>query len=66
MLQILIFTITAIVLYVFSDWLLGKLEEFRGKPFPNRSIIFFVIILILSVSVFEGFQRFFASVPTPS
>ena len=51
--QIVYFTITAILLYVFSDWLLRKIEAKRGKPLPNRSVIFFVIILVLAVGSFK-------------
>ncbi len=61
MLQILVFTITAILLYVFSDWLLGKMEQIRGKPFAARSMVFLIIILLLSVVTFEGLQKILSS-----
>ena len=51
--QIVYFTITAILLYVFSDWLLRTIETKRGKPVPNRSVVFFVIILVLAVGSFK-------------
>ena len=57
MLQIVYFTIAGIMLYVFSDWLLVQLEKWRGKPFANRNIAFFIIIMILSVVTFETVQR---------
>ncbi|VAX08357.1 hypothetical protein MNBD_GAMMA26-547 [hydrothermal vent metagenome] len=57
MLEILLYTVTAIGLYVGSDWILVKLEKIRGKRFAARSIVFFMIILLLSVSVFEILQR---------
>ncbi len=67
MIQILLYTITAIVLYVVSDWILLKLEQYRGKPFASRNMIFFAIILVLSLLAFEGLQRvlvnFSASAP---
>ena len=56
--QMLMYTVTAIVLYVFSDWLLLRLEKWRGKPFARRQIVFFMIILILSVGAFELIQQF--------
>ncbi len=65
MTQIVFFTITAIFLYVISDWLLGKFEEYRGKPFASRNLVFFMIILVLSVTVFEGVQRL-TGVPSPA
>ena len=63
MLQIVLYTVTAIILYVVADWILSKLEQRRGEPFPNRSLIFFVIILVLAVTVFEGLQRFLVTEP---
>ena len=51
--QIVYFTVTAILLYVFSDWLVRKIEEKRGEPLPNRSVVFFVIIMVLAVGSFK-------------
>jgi len=51
--QFVYFTITAVLLYVFSDWLLRKIETKRGEPLPNRSLVFFVIILVLAVGSFK-------------
>jgi len=62
MLQILMYTVTAIALYVLSDKILFGLEKWRGKPFASRNIVFFMIIMLLSVSVFEGIQHFFGDV----
>jgi len=62
MLQMLMYTVTAIALYVLSDRILLGLEKWRGKPFASRNIVFFMIIMVLSVSVFEGIQRFFGDV----
>ncbi len=65
MMQVLLFTITAILLYVGSDWILVKLEQWRGKPFASRHLVFFIIIMVMSVTVFEGAQRFLTSEPQP-
>ncbi|MCP4493602.1 MAG: hypothetical protein GY820_40815 [Gammaproteobacteria bacterium] len=51
--QFVYFTITAVLLYVFSDWLLRQIETKRGKPLPNRSLVFFVIIMVLTVGSFK-------------
>lgn len=63
MLQALLYTVTAIFLYLISDWILAMLEKQRGKPFANRSLVFFVIILVLAVLVFEGLQRMLVESP---
>ncbi|MDX2348846.1 MAG: hypothetical protein QNK32_00510 [Porticoccus sp.] len=56
--NIVLFTLVAIVLYLFSDWLLRQIEIRRGAPFKNRSIIYFVIIFVLTLGTFEVLQRF--------
>ncbi len=60
--QMLMYTVTAIVLYVVSDRILLWLERRRGKPFASRNIVFLIIIMVLSVATFEGIQRFFSDV----
>ena len=57
MLQMVYYTIAAIILYVVSDWILVQLEKWRGKPFASRNIAFFIIIMVLSVGAFEIVQR---------
>lgn len=54
--QIILFTLVAIFLYLFSDWLLRQIEIRRGAPFKNRSIIYFIIILVLTLGTFELMQ----------
>ena len=39
----LYYTITAVILYLLSDWILNKIEIYYGKRFEYRSVIFFVI-----------------------
>ncbi len=55
--EILLFTLVAVALYFFSDWLLRQLERYRGKPFEHRQGIYFVIILVLSMGSFEIIGR---------
>ena len=47
------FTITAILLYVVSDSLVNKIEKMRGERMKNRSLVFFVIILVLAMASFK-------------
>jgi hypothetical protein len=44
-------------LYFASDWILDRLETRRGRRFENRSIIFFVIILVLAFVSFQLISR---------
>lgn len=51
--EIIYFTLTAIVLYVVSDWALKLMEAYAGRRFEHRSLIFFGIILVLAVISFS-------------
>lgn len=51
--EILLFTGVGIVLYLLCDRLLVWLETLHGEPLPQRNIIFFVLILTLSLSTFS-------------
>ncbi len=51
--EMVLYTVIAVVLYLVSDRILSYLESMYGKVLPYRSVIFFVIILILAVSVFS-------------
>mgnify|MGYP001579753678 FL=1 len=55
--ELIAFTLTGIVLYFFSDWLLDRIEQARGARFENRSIIFFAIILVLALVSFQVINR---------
>lgn len=56
--EMLYFTLAAIFLYLGSDWILNRIEARRGARFDNRSLIFFAIILVLSVALFNLIQYF--------
>ena len=49
----LYFTVTAVLLYLFSDWILNKIEERIGKRLEYRSAIFFAIITVLALGSFS-------------
>jgi hypothetical protein len=54
--EALYFTLVAIGLYFFSDWLLERIERLRGKRFEQRSIVFFAIITVLALISFQVIQ----------
>ena len=51
--EMIYYTIAAIVLYGVSDYILNTIEIRMGKRLPNRSFIFLVIILVLSLTSFS-------------
>jgi len=55
--EIIYFTVAGIFLYFFSDWILERFEAIAGRRFEYRSLIFFVIILVLSLSLFNLVQH---------
>ncbi len=59
--EILIFTLNAIFVYLFSDWLIRTIEEKRGKPLKRRQVIFFVVFLILVLVSFQLLQSIFGA-----
>lgn len=59
----LYYTVTAIVLYLFSDWILNQVEKSIGKRLKYRSVVFFAIILTLSLTSFELIDRIVGEPP---
>jgi NADH:ubiquinone oxidoreductase subunit 6 (subunit J) len=57
MFGIILYTVAAIVLYLFSDWVLNQIEIKRGTRLEHRSLIFFVIIMVLALSTFSLIER---------
>ena len=63
----LYFTVAAIFLYLFSDWMLNLIEQRLGKRLKYRSVVFFVIIMALAVGSFEIIDRIVGEPPqTPA
>jgi hypothetical protein len=57
--EILYYTVTAVVLYFAADWLLDRIEIAYGRRFEFRSLIFFVIILVLALFASRLARLFF-------
>ncbi len=57
--EMIYFTLVAIGLYLVSDRILLQIEILRGKRLENRSVIFFVIIVVFSVITFATIQAIF-------
>ena len=58
MLDFVAYTVAGLVLYFVSDWLLNQIEIRRGARFENRSLVFFAIIMVLALGLFELIKRF--------
>lgn len=53
MMEFVYFTLAGLALYFVSDRILNFIEIRRGERFEQRSLIFFGIILVLSLIVFN-------------
>ena len=61
--EFIYYTLAGIGLYFISDWILDRIEVSRGERFKNRSIIFFVIILVLAFISFGLMKYLLLSTP---
>ena len=59
----LYYSVTAVLLYLLSDWILNKIEQRVGKRLKYRSVVFFAIIMVLAVSSFEMIDRIVGEPP---
>jgi len=53
MIEIVLFTLNAIVVYLAADWAVRLLEARRGEALKRRQIVFFVIFLSLALITFQ-------------
>lgn len=50
--ELLYFTLSAILLYLAADWILDRIERAAGKRFEYRNLIFFAILLVMALTSF--------------
>lgn len=53
MIEIVLYTVAGIGLYFLADAALKFIERVHGEPLPHRSIVFFVIIFLMAVALFQ-------------
>ncbi len=61
MLEILVFTLNAIIVYFLADWILRQIEARRGAVLKNRQVFFFVIILLFALIRRQSISAIFPS-----
>lgn len=57
--EIVVFTLNAIVVYLLADWLVRRLEQWQGKALRQRQAVFFVIFLVLALVSFQLLGQLF-------
>ena len=55
--ELLVFTLNAIFIYLLSDWLIRRLEAARGGTLKQRQALFFVTFLVLALASFALLRR---------
>lgn len=58
--ELLIFTLNAIVIYLLSDWIIRLVEQQRGQPLKQRQVVFFGVFLVLALVSFNVLKAIFA------
>lgn len=61
MIQMLAYTLTAIILYAVSDWLLQRMEMAAGRRFEYRNLVFFCILGFLALTSFTLIRYYFTN-----
>jgi hypothetical protein len=57
--EILVFTLNAIVVYVLSDQIVRYIERRRGGVLKQRQVVFFAIFLVLALLSFRALRGLF-------
>jgi len=58
--EIILFTLNAVVIYLFSDWIVKLIEKRRGKVLKQRQVVFFGVFLVLALTSFQILQNLLA------
>ena len=53
MIEILLFTLNAIVVYLVADWIVRAMEKRKGEVLKQRQAVFFVVFLALALISFN-------------
>jgi len=53
MMEIVLFTLNAILIYLLADWIIRTIEKKKGEVLKNRQIVFFVVFLALALISFN-------------
>ena len=61
MMEIVVFTLNAIVVYLLADWIIRVMERKKGGALKNRQVIFFVIFLSLALISFNVLKTLLTS-----
>lgn len=61
MMEIIVFTLNAILIYLFADWVIRAIEKKKGEVLKHRQVIFFVVFLSLALISFNVLRTILAT-----
>ena len=56
--EIVYFTLAAILLYLLADWILRRIEAYLGRVLEQRTVVFFIILLTLALASFAAIRAY--------
>ena len=56
--EMLYYTLAGVFLYVAADWILNRIEIAAGRRLEYRTIVFFVILLVMAMTSFALIRHF--------
>lgn len=57
--EIVVFTLNAVVIYLLSDRIVTMIERKRGEILKQRQVVFFAIFLVLAILSFSILKTLF-------
>lgn len=57
--EIVVFTLNAVVIYLLSDRIVRMIERKRGEILKQRQVVFFAIFLVLAILSFSILKTLF-------
>lgn len=61
MMEIVVFTLNAIVVYLLADWIIRAMERKKGEVLKNRQVVFFAVFLSLALISFNVLKTLLTS-----
>lgn len=58
--EVILFTLVAIGLYLVSDWIVQRIEIAAGHRLEHRTLLFFALIAVLAVVTFSLIRAYTA------
>ncbi|NCF71860.1 MAG: hypothetical protein GWP67_00020 [Gammaproteobacteria bacterium] len=59
--EIIVFTLNAILIYLFADWVIRAIEKKKGEVLKHRQVVFFVVFLSLALISFNVLRTILAT-----